>query len=56
MYMLGSPSRTLVFRMCKSGLHPPYANVEIITPDHHVVLRNDELSRRCTLRENTLLS
>ena len=26
---------------------------ESITPDHHVVLRNDELSQRCILGENT---
>ena len=38
------------------GFHPLYVNVESITPDHHVVLRNDELSQRCTLGENTILS
>src|SRR3954462_7811912 len=27
----------LSIRMCKSGLYPLYANVESITPDHHVV-------------------
>ena len=32
----------LSFRMCKSGLHPLYAHVESITPDHHEMLRNDE--------------
>ena len=53
LYMLGSSSLTQVFRMCKTGLHPLYANVESITPDHHEVLRNDELSQRCILRENT---
>src|SRR3954462_12509448 len=26
----------LSIRMCKSGLHPFYAHVESITPDHHV--------------------
>ena len=51
--MLGSSSLTQVFRMCKTGLHPLYVNVESITPDHHEVLRNDELSQRCILRENT---
>jgi hypothetical protein len=56
LYMLGSSNLTQVFRMCKTGLHPLYANVESITPDHHVVLRNDELSQRCTLGENTILS
>ena len=38
------------------GLHPLYVNVESITPDHHGVSRNDELSQRCTLGENTILS
>ena len=46
-------SLTRVFRMCKTGLHPLYVNVEIITPDHHVVSRHDELSQWCILRENT---
>ena len=39
LYMLGSSSLTQVFRMCKTGLHPLYANVESITPDHHEVLQ-----------------
>ena len=56
LYMLGSSSLTQVFRMCKTGLHPLYANIESITPDLHVVLRNDELSQWCTLGENTILS
>ena len=38
---------------CKTGLHPLYVNVELITPDHHVVSQHDELSQRCILRENT---
>ena len=38
------------------GLHPLYVNVESITPDHHGVSRNEELSQRCTLGENTILS
>ena len=49
-------SLTQVFCMCKTGLHPLYANIESITPDLHVVLRNDELSQWCTLGENTILS
>ena len=53
LYMLGSSSLTRVFCMCKTGLHPFYVNVELITPDHHVVSRHDELSQRCILRENT---
>ena len=36
-------------------LHPLYVNVESITPDHHVVLRNDELWQRCILGENTFI-
>ena len=53
LHMLGSSSLTWVFRVCKTGLHPSYVNVELITPDHHVVSRHDELSQRCILRENT---
>ena len=39
--------------MCKTVLHLLYLNVELITPDHHVVSRHEELSQRCILRENT---
>ena len=53
LHMLGSSSLTWVFRVCKTGLHPLYVNIELITPDHHVVSRHDELSQRCILRENT---
>ena len=53
LYMLGSSSLTRVFCTCKTGLHPLYVNVELITADHHVVSRHDELSQRCTLRVNT---
>ena len=53
LHMLGSSSLTRVFCVCKTGLHPLYLNVELITPDHHVVSRDDELSQRCILRENT---
>ena len=56
LHMLGSSSLTWVFCVCKTGLHLLYVNIETITPDHHVVLRNDELSQRCTLGENTILS
>src|SRR6266511_1873701 len=41
LYMLGSSSLTRVFCLCKTVLHPLYVNVESITPDHHVVTRND---------------
>ena len=53
LHMLGSSSLTRVFCVCKNGLHPLYVNIELITPDHHVVSRHDELSQRCILRENT---
>ena len=53
LHVLGSSSLTWVFCVCKTGLHPLYVNVELITPDHHVVSRHDELSQRCILRENT---
>ena len=53
LHMLGSSSLTRVLRVCKTGLHPLYVNVELITPDHHVVSRHDELSQRCILKENT---
>ena len=51
--MLGSSSLTQLFRMCKTSLHPLYLNIELITPDHHVVSRHDELWQQCVLRENT---
>ena len=50
---VGSSSLTRVFCVCKTGLHPLYVNIELITPDHHVVSRHDELSQWCILRENT---
>src|SRR4051812_48570972 len=53
LYMLGSSSLTQVFPTCKTVLHPLYVNVELITPDHHMVSRHDELSQLCILRENT---
>ena len=53
LHMLGSSSLTWVFCVCKTGLHPLYVNVELITPDHHMVSQHEELSQRCILRENT---
>ena len=53
LHMLGSSSLTRVFCMCKTGLHPLYVNVELITPDHHVASQHEELSQRGILRENT---
>ena len=55
LHMLGSSSLTRVFCMCKTILHPLYLNVELITPDHHVVSQHEELSQRCILRENTFI-
>ena len=42
LHMLGSSSLTRVFRTCKTVLHPLYVNVELITPDLHVVSQHDE--------------
>ena len=53
LHMLGSSSLTRVFCVCKTGLHLFYVNIELITPDHHVVSGHDELWQRCILRENT---
>ena len=53
LHMLGSLSLTRVFYVCKTGLHPLYVNVELITPYHHAVSRHDKLLQRCILRENT---
>ena len=55
LHMLGSSSLTRVFCMCKTGLHPLYVNVELITPDHHVVSRNDKLSQHIAYSGRTLL-
>src|SRR3954465_15392010 len=30
-------------------------NIELITPDYHMVSRHDELWQRCILRENTFI-
>ena len=49
------PSKTVAIPYTCGLSHPLYANVESITPDHHVVLRNDELWQRCILRENTFI-
>ena len=37
----------------QNWLAPLYVNVELITPDHHVVSQHEELLQRCILRENT---
>ena len=56
LYMLGSSSLTRVFCVCKTSLLPLYVNVELITPDHHMVSRHDKLSQRCILRETMKFS
>ena len=53
LHMLGSSSLTWVFCVCKTGLHPLYVNVELITPDHHVVSQHEELLQWCILKDNT---
>ena len=35
----------------KLACNPLYLNVELITPDHHVVSQHEELSQWCILRE-----
>ena len=40
LYMLGSPSKNLSIRVCKTVLHPLYESVELKTPDHHVMPQN----------------
>ena len=52
---LGSSSLSRVFCVCKTGLHPLKMDVELITPDHHVVSGHDELWQRRILRENTFI-
>ena len=54
--MLGSSSLTWVFCTCKTVLHLLYVNIELITPDHHMVSRHDKLSQRCILRETMKFS
>jgi len=54
---------TKVFRMCPEAMsvHARLVNtrciqtLESITPDHHMVLRNNEPSQRCTVGGNTFL-
>ena len=53
LHMLGSSSLTQTFCMCKAGLHLLYVNIELITPDDHVVSWHDKLLQRRILRENT---
>ena len=55
LYMLGLSSQPKCFA-CINLTYTRYMwMLESITPDHHVVLRNNEPSQRCTVRENTFL-
>ena len=55
LYMLGSSSQP----KCNACVNLAYTRcirtLESITPDHHVVRRNNEPSQRCTVRGNTFL-
>jgi hypothetical protein len=42
-----------ILACAKTGLHPLHVNVEFIAPDHHMMLRNDDLSQRRIRGENT---
>ena len=55
LYMLGSSSQPKCFACVNLSYTRCMWMLESITPDHHVVLRNDELSQRCTVRGNTFL-
>ena len=55
LYMLGSSSQPKCFACVNLAYTRCMRTLESITPDHHVVLRNNELSQRCTVRGNTFL-
>ena len=55
LYMLGSSSQPKCFACVNLSYTRCMWTLESITPDHHVVLRNNELSQRCTVRENAFL-
>ena len=42
-WLLRASSKNQSYLRIKTDLHPLYVNVELITPDHHVVSRHDEL-------------
>ena len=54
-HMLGSSSQPKCFACVNLSYTRCMWTLESITPDHHVVLRNNELSQRCTVRGNTSL-
>ena len=55
LYMLGPSSQPKCFACVNLAYTRCIRMLESITPDHHVVLRNNELSQRCTVRGNTFL-
>ena len=55
LYMLGSSSQPKCFACVNLAYTRCMQTLESITPDHHVVLRNNELSQWCTVRGNTFL-
>ena len=55
LYMLGSSSQPKCFACVNLAYTRCMRMLESITPDHHVVLRNNEPSQWCTVRRNTSL-
>ena len=55
LYMLGSSSQPKCFACVNLAYTRCIRVLESITTDHHVVLRNNEPSQRCTVRGNTFL-
>ena len=53
LYMLGSSSQPKCIACVNLAYTRCIRTLESITPDHHVVLRNNKLSQRCTVRGNT---
>ena len=55
LYMLGSSSQPKCIVCVNLAYTRCIRTLGSITPDHHVVLQNDELSQWCTVRGNTFL-
>jgi len=55
LYMLGSSSQPKCIACVNLAYTCCIRTLESITPDHHVVLRNNEPSQRCIVRGNTSL-
>ena len=55
LYMLGSSSQPKCFACVNLAYTSCMRTLGSITPDRHVVLQNNELSQRCTVRGNTFL-